>query len=69
MSKTNVSGKRFLYRIAPHEVLKAEYPSGYYKFRNSRVAEAFWSYSLGSELLRLPTTRLVRESKDCKLKI
>jgi hypothetical protein len=50
--KTKATGaiKKFKFRIAPHPVLKEEYPERYYKFRNEKVAKAFWLESLGNEI-------------------
>jgi hypothetical protein len=43
--------KQYKFRIVPHEIMKYEYPQSYYKFRNERVAKAFFSECLGSELI------------------
>lgn len=50
--KTKATGaiKKFKFRIAPHPALKEEYPNTYYKFRNKRVATAFFIESLGHEV-------------------
>jgi len=51
--QTKVRGeiKRFKFRIAPHEIMKEEYPEPYYKFRDERVAIAFFQETLGHEVL------------------
>jgi hypothetical protein len=41
---------RFRFRIAPHEIMKSEYPDRYYKFRNEKVAKAFAIDSCGNEV-------------------
>ena len=41
--------KKFRFRIKPHEIMKEEYPSLYYKFRNKKVANAFFLDSGGKE--------------------
>ncbi len=41
---------RFRFRIAPHPVMKKEYPQLYYKFRNGKVASAFFNESMGHEV-------------------
>ncbi len=49
MSKTIMTIKRFRFRIKPHPIMKSEYPDLYYKFRNEKVANAFFLDSGGSE--------------------
>ena len=49
MSKAFMTVKRFRFRIKPHEVMKAEYPDLYYKFKNEKVAKAFFYESCGNE--------------------
>lgn len=51
--KTKATGtiKKFKFRIAPHPALKEEYPASYYKFRNEKVATAFFQESLGHEVI------------------
>jgi len=68
MSKRLISGKRFRYRIKPHQLLQecGEYPQEYYKFRNEKVAKAFWLDSMGTELIRIPMKR-IRGPKKFKL--
>ena len=41
--------KKFTYRIKPHKIMSEEYPSSYYKFRNEKVASAFFKESCGNE--------------------
>jgi hypothetical protein len=50
--KTKATGaiKKFKFRIAPHEIMREEYPNKYYKFRSERVAKAFFTESLGHEV-------------------
>jgi len=50
--KTKATGaiKKFKFRIAPHPVMKEEYPQPYYKFRNGKVASAFFNESMGHEV-------------------
>jgi hypothetical protein len=49
MSKAVMTIKRFKFRIKPHEVMKEEYPQSYYKFRNEKVAKAFFYESCGNQ--------------------
>jgi len=50
-TKATASIKKFKFRIAPHEIMKSEYPELYYKFRNEKVATAFFQETLGHEIL------------------
>ena len=57
MSKMIMSGTQFKYRIKPHEALKNEYPQSYYKFKNPKVATAFFIETLGREVRSIPFGR------------
>jgi len=45
--------KSFRFRVVPNDVMKEEYPSRYYKFRNEQIAKAFAIDSCGNELKTL----------------
>jgi len=49
MSKAIMTIKKFRFRIKPHEIMKSEYPYLYYKFRNEKIANAFFLESCGNE--------------------
>jgi hypothetical protein len=66
MQKFSFVGERsYKYRITPHQVLQSEYPGSYYKFRNLKVAKAFFLETLGRETKKLPYERQ-REIRKAK---
>ena len=50
ITKVKAEIKQFKYRIAPHEIMKDEYPDKYYKFRSHKVAYAFFMETLGHQI-------------------
>jgi hypothetical protein len=58
MPRIIMSGTQFKYRIKPHEALKNEYPQPYYKFKDPRVATAFFLETLGQEIKDIPIGRM-----------
>ena len=64
MKQPRDSGRPYPYRVAPHKVMKSEYPQPYYKFRNYRVAFGFWLESMGNEIKNPPKHIIHKDSTE-----